>query len=477
MQPEDAPRRAIVIRADEYPPPFSIEAERSVLGSMLVSETSAVYALEQLDDEDFYRHSHRLLFSLMRKLVDAKMHLDEVTLFEAVRTANASTEVGGPIYIAELANGVPHGTNVTHYAAIVRDLRVRRDVYYLTHKIQNAVMMGELNGPDLLTAIDGWLLELQKTGVQGELVTQEVSVQELYIDIERRIQNKGALTGIDTGLLTLNEMTSGWQAGDLILIAARPGIGKTSVALGMAIAAARSGTKVAVFSLEMSRQQVEYRLLSALSEVMLFKILNGHLKGDYDFKRVSRALEELHGLSIAVDDTATMTVAELRGKCRRERSQRGLGLVVVDYLQLLSGSTARGRGSRTEEVTDISRRLKLLAKEMNVPVIALSQLSRASEGRDDKRPRLSDLRESGSLEQDADIVVLLHRLDHKASGDAEVIVEKQRNGPVGPFVVHFEKDIAKFSNARVSKEEPLAPSLFEDPEPSGVPPSSSGRPK
>lgn len=792
--------------------PHSIEVEQSVLGAMLASRQAAQYGIEKVDLDDFYRHAHQLLFTAMRTLAEKKSEIDFVTLHQQCKDDNTVDEVGGPSYISQLGYGIPNSTNIGHYAAVLRDLRLKRDAYTIGEKIQHAVITGEYGGAELLHAADGWMLDLQQAQMGGALVSQAVAVHDTIADLSKRVERKGQLTGIDTGLITLNEKTAGWQKGNLVVVAARPGVGKaqpsdakilladgtwrlmgdivvgdnvasidgvasvvtgvypqgverifrmrfsdgrsaectshhlwtvcttrrrakshvwttaeivsrlrtkryrgritlpltagrhgkyfnmrlhpwllgfllgdgnlrkasvrfstadlelvdkvrrlvapsgmvtyskkydytirqvhghrwkpgnnqvinelrkfglmgkrshekfipeicfqgsydvrlellrglldsdgwvqgnntvcftstserltlgvqrlarslgaivrpvqvktpsftykgvkkngqlaytitisysvpsmlfglqrkiaraskvrtrptlaissveytrdaeafcisvshpsglyitddyvvthnTGLTAGLVIAAARAGASVAWFSLEMSRQEVEYRMLSQMSHVPIYRILNGILT-DYEFRRVSTALEELATLKIAVDDSESLNAVELRGRCRRHRHECGLDIAFIDYMQLMS-STVKHE-TRATALADISRRNKMLARELAIPIIQMAQLNRTSEGRDDRRPRLSDIRESGAIEQDADIVILIHRVDHKVSGDAELIVDKGRNVPSGSFIVHFDKDTVTFRDATVSQKEPATPPFPETPEPDGV---------
>ena len=418
----------------------------------MVDSSVASLSVEMLEPVDFYRHAHQVVFGAMRQLAEQRIAIDPVTRTEKLRATDNLEVVGSVAYLASLTDGVPRGVNLPYYAATLRDLRLKRDLLSVAFKLQEHVLGGEYTGAELLSLGDQWLLSAHHMTDDGELVGQQKAVQELWQSLERRIDLKGALTGIDTGLTALNEMTGGWQAGDLVYLAARPSIGKTALALNIARTAAQLGYTVAVFSLEMSREQNELRLVSAMSGVMLFKILRGYLH-DNDYTAISEAMNALHALPIFIDDSETINAGSIRLKCRQLKAKHGLRLVIVDYIQLMTDA-AHG-ANRTQELASISRRFKLLAKELGATLVVLSQLNRAPEGRPDQRPRLSDLRESGALEQDADVVLMIHRQDHKAGGDAELILEKQRNGPTGVLIVNFEPHTVTFSNA-ISKTESVA---------------------
>lgn len=450
--------------------PHNLEAERSILGAILVAPLAFDVVANTISENDFMRDAHRRVYAAMRALRDKGVVVDLVTLKEELSRSGQLDESGGPAYIASLADGMPRSTNIQYYAEIVADLALRRHIIFAANEILTDAYAGEDgDGRAVLRRADDLILNLGARRHASELVSQETAILELSQQLERRISTHGALTGVDTGLSTLNEMTGGWQRGDLILIAARTSIGKTALALNMAVTAARAQVPVAVFSLEMSREQVEMRLLSYLSSVMMFRIMRGWL-GQGDYQRISDALNVLHGLQIHVDDTSRLMVSEIRSKARRMQATVGLGLVVVDYVQLVTGSGHRKNANRTEELGEISRRLKMLAKELNTPIIALSQLKRAPETKSEYRPQLSDLRESGALEQDADAVLIIHRKDHKVSGDCELILEKQRNGPTGPFPVTFTRETVSFTDkaddSAPSEEESsarhLAPRRIED---------------
>jgi replicative DNA helicase len=433
--------------------PSNLEAERSVLGAILVSNVVLAEVSELLQPRHFYRDAHVAIYAAMLALAARQQAIDYVTVNDALARAGQLDKVGGPAYVAGLGDGVPRAVNAPFYARIVHEKAGLRDIIHTANRALDEAYADEQPPEAIARAAELSLHLATSERHVGELVSQRVAVPRLLADLERRVSSKGALSGISSGFVVIDEYTNGWQRGDLILIAARPSMGKTAIALNMALAAARAGHKVAFFSLEMTQLQLEYRLLSSLSGVMLFKVLHGWL-GPADYARLTDAMGELEGLSLAIDDTSGLTMPEIRSKCRRMQLQEGLDLVFVDYLQLVSQGPARGRRetTRAEDVADVSRQLKALGKELAVPVVALSQLRRLDESSGPggtKRPKLSDLKESGALEQDSDVVGMIHRVSHKESGPAEFLIEKQRNGPTGDLELYFDKEVVTFGPARV----------------------------
>lgn len=448
--------------------PSNLEAERSVLGAILVNNTTLVEVSELLQPRHFYRDAHVAIYTAMLALGAAKQAIDYVTVNDALARAGQLDKVGGPAYVAGLGDGVPRAVNAPFYARIVHEKAALRDIIHTANRALDEAYADE-QAPEAIARAAELSLHLATSERQaGELVSQRQAVPRLLADLERRISSKGALSGISSGFAVIDEYTNGWQRGDLILIAARPSMGKTAIALNMALAAARAGHKVAFFSLEMTQLQLEYRLLSSLSGVMLFKVLHGWL-GPADYTRLTDAMAELEWLTLAIDDTSGLTAPEIRSKCRRMQLQEGLDLVFVDYLQLIQSPTRGKRDTtRAEDVADVSRQLKALGKELAVPVVALSQLRRLDESGGPgglKRPKLSDLRESGALEQDSDVVGMIHRASHKESGPAEFLIEKQRNGPTGDLELYFDKEVVTFGPARVDAYRPGAPEAEPAPPP------------
>jgi replicative DNA helicase len=435
--PDEPPDESIV-------PPHSLEAERSTLGAAIMDRKAADYVVDHLVDASYYRKAHAQIFTAIRALRQRSEDIDLITL--KTELGARLDESGGPAYISALIDGVPRSSNVGHYCAILEDLRMKRALVAFGRDVIEHATSNTTQAPAIVQLADRRLLELQSGHSQGRMQSVRDSLPALVDDIERRMQHPGELTGPTTGFTAVNRETLGWQAGDLIIVAARPSIGKTTFVLNSAVAAATAGSRVAIFSLEMRRLQLEYRIMSQLTRIPLTQILEGRIM-QADMPRMTEAIAEISALPIEIDDTTGRTSWDIRSACRRMKADGGLDLVIVDYVQLMAGSLENRNASRTEQMTDISRRMKTLADEGGFPVILLSQLSRAGEGRTDPRPKLSDLRESGSLEQDADIVAFLHRKHHREGGLTEFILEKQRNGPTGTVLLHLERDTTTFTDA------------------------------
>lgn len=427
----------------DRPLPHNLEAERAVLGAILINNACYLEIADRLKPNNFFRDGHRRIFSAMIRVLDEhKREADFVTLKNELIRSDELNEVGGPAYIAALTDGLPHSTAIKHYADIVREKWLLREIIFATNKTLSHAYEGEMAPAEVLKLADTKLLDLQlETDRRGfsELSRQ---AHELFADFEERVANKGTLSGVDSGYKSVNEQTMGWQRGDMIVLAARPSIGKTALALNLAVAAARCGKHVAIFSLEMRRRQLEYRMLAAITKVMATRLLTGYLT-DSDYTALSAGLSEFAELPIYINDRASQSAPDIRMACRRLKSEVGLDVVFIDYVQLMQGTLERRGATRNEEITDISRRLKVLAGELGVPVFVLSQLKRTGGA----RPTIEDLRESGSLEQDADLVCLLHRKNHKESGITNFMLEKQRNGPTGTVDLSFDRDIQLFTDA------------------------------
>src|SRR5213595_2603936 len=418
--------------------PHNLEAERSVLGAILLHNDAFNLAAEVIDSHDFFRDAHRRIFDKMIKLSERNDAIDLVTLKEELTRSADLEEVGGPAYIAALIDGVPRSMNVEHYARIIKEKATLRNLIFASNKILATAYDAEEDADVILDQAEHAIFAIADDKVRDGFVSLRDLAHASLDTIEKLHARKELITGVPTGFTDLDEMTSGLQPSDLIIVAARPSMGKTSLVLNMA---QHVGTKtdltVGVFSLEMSKEQLFIRMLTGEARIDAHRLRGGFL-GERDWGRLSHAIGTLSDARIFIDDTPSIGVLEMRAKCRRLAAQHGLHLVIIDYIQLMQG---RGRfENRTLEVASISRSLKGLAKELSVPIIVLSQLSRAPESRSDHRPQLSDLRESGALEQDADVVVFIYREDMyldksqpptDAQGIAELIVAKQRNGPTG----------------------------------------------
>ncbi|MCL6617544.1 MAG: replicative DNA helicase [Anoxybacillus ayderensis] len=425
-------------------PPQNIEAEQAVLGAILLEPSALTTASEILIPEDFYRAAHQKIFRTMLQLSDRGEPVDLVTVTSELADANALEEIGGVSYLTELANAVPTAANVQYYAKIVEEKSILRRLIRTATSIAQDGYTREDEVEDVLNEAERKILEVsQRKNTSGFQNIKDVLVQA-YDNIEMLHNRKGEITGIPTGFIELDRMTAGFQRSDFIIVAARPSVGKTAFALNIAQnVATRTGENVAIFSLEMGAQQLVMRMLCAEGNINAQNLRTGKLTPE-DWGKLTMAMGSLSNAGIFIDDTPNIRVSEIRAKCRRLKQEQGLGMVLIDYLQLIQGS-GRNRENRQQEVSEISRSLKALARELDVPVIALSQLSRSVEQRQDKRPMMSDLRESGSIEQDADIVAFLYRDDYydKESENKniiEIIIAKQRNGPVGTSLLYKSDD-------------------------------------
>jgi replicative DNA helicase len=436
--------------------PHNLEAERSVLGAILLHNDAFNLAAEIIDSGAFFRDAHRRIFDKMVKLVERGDAIDLVTLKEELGRSGEIDEVGGPAYIAALVDGVPRSTNVEHYARIIKEKATLRNLIFSANKILATAYEAEEDADDIIDHAEQSIFAIADDRVRDGFVSLGKLARSSLETIEKLHAKKELITGVPTGFTDLDEMTSGLQPSDLIIVAARPSMGKTSLVLNIA---QHVGTKtdrtVGVFSLEMSKEQLFLRLLTSEARIDAHRLRGGFL-GERDWGRLSQAIGTLSETKIFIDDSPSIGVLEMRAKCRRLAAEHGLHLVIVDYIQLMQG---RGRfENRTLEVAAISRSLKGLAKELNVPIVVLSQLSRAPEARSDHRPQLSDLRESGALEQDADVVVFIYRQDQyadrnapatEAEGVAELIIGKQRNGPTGVVKLAFIREFTRFENLAI----------------------------
>ena len=427
--------------------PHSVDAERSVLGAILLENTAINRAQEILAEDDFYRDPHRRIFKVMAALSERATAIDPVTVKEELVRSGDLEAVGGPAYIASLLDGVPHSSNIEHYAKIVREKAVLRRLIDAGGEIVKTAYEASRDVDEILDQSERLVFEIAQDQMRTGFLPMRAIADQSLKTIERLSEHRELVTGLATGFPTLNEMTSGLQPSDLVVIAARPGMGKTSFALNIAQHAAREGKSIGVFSLEMSREQLFLRLLTGQARIDAHRMRTGRLGRD-EWARLTAAFGELAGMPIFIDDTAGTGVLEMRAKSRRLKLEHGLDLLIVDYLQLMRG---RGRAeNRNQEISEISRSLKELAKELRLPVIAISQLSRAPEQRgNDRRPQLSDLRESGAIEQDADVVMFIYREEvykptEENRGRAQIIIAKQRNGPIGNLDLAFIREYTKF---------------------------------
>lgn len=432
-------------------PPQNIEAEQAVLGAIFLEPQSLTVASEILIPEDFYRSAHQKIFSVILKLNDHGKAVDLVTVTEELAAGKQLENVGGVSYLSEIANSVPTAANIEYYAKIVEEKSLLRRLIRTATTIAQDGFSREDEVDDLLTDAEKQILEVANRKNTGSFQNIKDVLVRAYDQIEVLNSRKGDITGIPTGFVDLDRMTAGFQRNDLIIVAARPSVGKTAFALNIAQnVATKTDENVAIFSLEMGAEQLVMRMLCAEGNIDAQNLRTGSLT-DEDWRKLTMAMGSLSNAGIYIDDTPGVRINEIRSKCRRLKQERGLGMIMIDYLQLIQGSGGKGSENRQQEVSEISRSLKALARELKVPVIALSQLSRGVEQRQDKRPMMSDIRESGSIEQDADIVAFLYRDDYydKESENKniiEIIIAKQRNGPVGTVQLAFAKEYNKFVN-------------------------------
>lgn len=433
----------------EKVPPQNLDAEQSVLGAMLIDKEAVVKAVENLRPDDFYRDANGHIFAAILNLFDRGEAVDLITLTEELRQSGSLDQVGGVSYVAALANSVPTAANIEHYARIVEEKSLLRRLISVSTRIAQLGYEAEEDIISLLDRAEQMVFELSQRKTHASFVSLKTVLMSTFERIEFLHQNKGSITGVPSGFSNLDKLTSGFQPSDLIIVAARPAMGKTSLCLNVAQhASVRKKLPVAVFSLEMSKEQLVTRMLCGEAMVDQQKVRTGQLS-DEDWQNLTKASGPLSQAPMFIDDSPGISVVEMRAKCRRLKSEHGLSMVVIDYLQLMQ--TGRKSENRQQEISEISRSLKGLARELHVPVIALSQLSRAVEQRQDKKPMMSDLRESGSLEQDADLVMFIYRdeyyrEDSEKRGIAEIIISKQRNGPTGSVELGFLKEFTKFVN-------------------------------
>jgi replicative DNA helicase len=431
-------------------PPQSLEAETSLLGAVLINEEVLADVSDKIKAIDFYDKRHSLIFDAMLHLFEAHKPVDLLTLTEELKRKDEIDIVGGPAYLAELTNAVPTAAHAESYAEIVSQKAVRRRLIKASGDIAELGFDEETNVDELLENAERELFSVSDANIKQDLVSLEQILNESFDRLDELHKNKGELRGIKTSFRDLDNMTAGLQRSDLIILAARPAMGKTTLVTNLAFNVATIAKQpVLFFSLEMSKEQLVDRMLADASGVDAWNIRTGNLSDD-DFGKLSEAMGELAEAPIYIDDTPGVSVLEMRTKARRQAHNRPLGLIIVDYLQLMQGS-GRDNGNRVQEVSEISRGLKLIARELNVPVIALSQLSRSVESRTPQIPQLSDLRESGSIEQDADIVAFIYREAYynpetDRQGITDLIIAKHRNGPTGKVELYFHPKKLKFTS-------------------------------
>ena len=432
--------------------PHSIEAEQSVIGSMLMDREAVIAASEIIVGSDFYQHQYGVMFDAMVELFNEGKPVDLVTLQDRLKEKDVPPEVSSLDFVRDIVTMVPTSANVRSYAQIVHEKAVLRKLIRTTEEIANTCYAGKDPLEDILADTEKQIFNLlQSRSTQDFVPIKQVAINVLE-KIEEAYKTQGTVTGVPTGFIDLDYKLSGFQPSDLVLIAARPSMGKTAFVLNVVDhVAVRKKLPCMVFSLEMSKEQLVNRMLSMESNVDAQKLRTGSLT-DSDWDAVVEGVGIIGNAELVIDDTPGISISELRSKCRKMKLEHGLSIVIIDYLQLMSGSGKGGNDNRQQEISEISRSLKALAREMHAPVVALSQLSRACETRTDHRPMLSDLRESGAIEQDADVVMFLYRDDYynkdtEHPNEAEVIIAKQRNGPIGTVTLIWKPEYTKFVNA------------------------------
>ncbi len=434
----------------ERVPPQSIEAEQAVLGAMMIEKEAVNSVTEILKAEDFYRESHRLIFLAIENLTHRNEAVDIITIVEQLRKDDKLDQAGGIAYVTSLANAMPTAANARYHAKIVEEKALLRGLITAATHIAGLGYDANEEVDNIIDQAEKMILGVANRKKGADFLPIKHIVTKAMEKIEQLYQSKGGITGLASGFRDLDRLTSGFQASDLILIAARPSMGKTAFTLNIAqYIAVREKRPVAFFSLEMSKEQLVQRMICAEAPLDASRLRIGDLS-DEDWPKLINACTRLYEAPLFIDDTAGITVAELRSKARRLKSEHNIQLIVIDYLQLMQGSSSKNSDNRQQEISEISRSLKSLARELHLPIIALSQLSRSVESRQVKRPMLSDLRESGSLEQDADIVAFLYREDYynpetENPNITEVIIAKHRNGPVATVNLFFHKQFTKFS--------------------------------
>ena len=440
-------------------PPQDVVAEKSLLGALMISNDTLPEILTILRPRDFYEQRHQDIFQAMLDLYDRHQPVDLLTLTSELKTKKKLKEIGGATYLTELSNFVPAASHAKAYADIIEKASVRRRLIKAGTEIANRAYEDDVVADSLIGEAERQLFEVSDKIVKSDYVPMEELLADAFDRIEELHKNKGALRGLKTGFRDLDKKTAGLQKGDLVIIGARPAMGKTTFAQNLAYNIASINKKgVLFFSMEMAANEIIDRMISDVSGVDNWKMRTGNLT-DEEFSKIGDALGEMDEIPIYIDDTSSMTIVELRNKARRAMHDHDIGIVIVDYLQLIQGSD-RYKGNRVQEVTEISRGLKILARELEIPVIALAQLSRNVTGRDDPRPVLSDLRESGSIEQDADLVMFLHRPDYYRQNDdnyeethiTELLVAKHRHGAVGKIELYFHPELLRFMSLDKTRE-------------------------
>ena len=446
-------------------PPSSIEAEQSVLGSLLIDKDAIIRVADVLNPEDFYQSSHEKIYEAILDLFDKGKPVDILSVTNLLKERGFLKEGGGASYLAEITNQVPTASHVQNYAKIVKEKKILRDLIRASSDITETVFgQGTEDIEAVLDSVEQKILSISQKSLPQNFVHVKDELKTAYERIEKLHRGEGAIRGVPTGFKDLDNIISGLQRSDFIVLGARPSLGKTALALDIARhAAMKAGVPVGYFSLEMSREQVIDRLISSESQVPLWRLRTGRITDDQEFEMIQYALDKLSRSPIYIDDTPSPKIMQMRSMARRLQIEKGLGLLVVDYLQLIMPRSG-GSDNMVQQVTEISRSLKALGRELNVPILALSQLSRGVEQREIKLPKLSDLRESGSIEQDSDVVMFIYRKDRdridlplEEQNIAKIIIAKHRNGPLGSVDLKFDAERVSFRTVEKRYEETAAP--------------------
>lgn len=443
-------------------PPHSVEAEQSVLGGLMLDNAAWEQVADVLVEQDFYRNDHRLIFSAIAQLMEQSQPVDVITLAEWHDKRGELDQVGEVAYLGMLASNTPSAANIAAYAEIVRERAILRQLIKVGNSIANMAFKPEgMSKEEMLDIAERYVFEIAEKGAKrgGGFIQVKDVLSKVVDKIDTLFEQDSSVTGLSTGFVDFDEQTSGLQPADLVIVAGRPSMGKTTFSMNIAEnAAIQSKEPVAVFSMEMPADALAMRMLSSLGRIDQHRLRTGKLNDD-DWPRLTSAIALLNEAPLFIDDTPALSPTELRARARRLKREHGLSLIVIDYLQLMQGNAGKSSENRATEISEISRSLKALGKELNVPVIALSQLNRSLEQRPNKRPVMSDLRESGAIEQDADLIVFIYRdevynEDSPDKGKAEIIIGKQRNGPIGTVALTFQGKYTKFEN--------FAPAYYDD---------------
>lgn len=432
-------------------PPQDLEVEQSVLGALLIDKNAIIKVADILTSRDFYSPVHEKIYEAIIDLYEKHQPIDILSITTKLKEKDFLKEIGGSSYLAELTNKIPTASHVDHYANVVKEKKILRDLIKASSEIAEEAFDTEKNVEDLLDKIEQKILAISQRSLSKSFVPAREELKLAYERIEKLHQGKGALRGVPTGFPELDNTLSGLQNSDLVILGARPSLGKTTLALDIARnAALKTGLTVGIFSLEMSREQVIDRLIAAESQVPLWKLRTGRISEDIEFEMIQNSLDRLSRVNIFIDDTPSPNILQMRSMARRLQVEHGLSLLIVDYLQLIAPRNGSS-DNMVQQITEVSRGLKGLARELNVPVLAVSQLSRAVDQRDNKIPRLSDLRESGSIEQDADVVIFIYRKDRDKQdilpdeqNIAQINIAKHRNGPLSSFNLRFDPERVTF---------------------------------